>query len=394
MAPPDPEPDLGRPPKQEPPVASFEPLHGAAPAAGAPDKVRSLFPRPANPLDSDAPFVPPELPQRGPSASLAGCAVTIVELDFQATSAANVGIPQIAAALEAGRFIWVDVDFQDNRVAREVLASLGLIPPQLVDELFEGEAGTQLSRYREYLHLVLSGFRLTHETKLDIERVDVVIGERFLLTVHEGPRIFLDAVRRDYYLDFVRFAKSPSFLIYELWDNLMDHYIHVQKRLERRVERLQGDLLNATDDRVFAYVSDLGSNLLHFRSVIMPARAVLSELSTRRSIFISEATQGFLANMVGTLERVLQDVLVDRDVLAQSLNLYVLMVSHRTNRAMNKLTVISTIFLPLTFLCGVYGMNFDVLPELHWRFGYALFWGTVLVIAGALLMIMRRAKLL
>jgi magnesium transporter len=121
---------------------------------------------------------------------------------------------------------------------------------------------------------------------------------------------------------------------------------------------------------------------------------VLSELSSRKTLFISEATQPFLANMAGTIERVLQDLLVDRDILSESLNLYMSRTSHRTNLVMSKLTFVSVIFLPLTFLCGVYGMNFDVLPELHWKYGYLLFWMLVLVIVGGLVAFMRKNRFL
>jgi magnesium transporter len=94
------------------------------------------------------------------------------------------------------------------------------------------------------------------------------------------------------------------------------------------------------------------------------------------------------------VERVLQDVLVDRDILSDALNSHMSLVAHRTNKVMGKLTVVSVIFLPLTFLCGVYGMNFDVLPELHWEWAYAGFWGVVIAIVIALVLVMRRAKLL
>src|SRR4029450_11390586 len=103
------------------------------------------------------------------------------------------------------------------------------------------------------------------------------------------------------------------------------------------------------------------------------------------SPFIAESTQPFLDRMVGTLERLGSDLAVEREILAETLNLYMGIVSHRTNRVVNRLTVISMVFLPLTFLCGIYGMNFDVLPELHWQWGYALFWGAAIAIAVSLL---------
>ncbi len=293
-----------------------------------------------------------------------------------------------------GRFVWIDLDYAKIEVARKIVTELALLHESVIEDAFGGEPGMQLARYPDYLHLVMSGCRIDGSGSLSLERVDVILGEKFLLTLHAGPRAFLEMVRREYEQDFLRFAKSPSFLLYEIWDNLTEHFVATQKILERRVHSLQHELVKQTDDSIFSQVSDIGSNLLHFRSVLMPARTVLNELSTRRSMFVSEATQGFLANMVGIIERVLQDVIVDRDILAQSLNLHMSMISHRTNKAMNKLTVISVIFMPLTFLCGVYGMNFRYFPEIEWEMGYLVFWVVVVVIAGSLLTIMRRNKLL
>ena len=96
--------------------------------------------------------------------------------------------------------------------------------------------------------------------------------------------------------------------------------------------------------------------------------------------------------MVGTIERVLQDVLVDRDILNGALNNYMSMVAHKTNAVMSRLTTMSFIFLPLTFLCGVYGMNFDILPEKEFKYGYLMFWVAVVIIAGGIYLYMKRKK--
>jgi magnesium transporter len=220
------------------------------------------------------------------------------------------------------------------------------------------------------------------------------MGERFLLTLHKGQPVFLEAVRKSYLADFKRFAQSPSFLLYELWDHLIENYLSVHKRFEERVEQVQAQLIGDVDDTVFGEASELGADLLHLRKVVLPARAVLTDLSTRKSPFVSEATQPYLGNMVGTVERVLQDVLVDRDILSGALNNYMSLVAHKTNRTMSRLTVVSIIFLPLTFLCGVYGMNFEVLPEKNWTYGYPMFWGVAVLIVVVLLWLMKRNKVL
>ncbi len=322
------------------------------------------------------------------------CTVTVAALDFTNKTEKTCSFAEVSAELEAGRFVWLDIDASDPVEARRLLAELKVIGEETVNDALGHEPSTQIARYEDYVHVVVSGCR-QRGTKFDLERVDVIIAAQFLVTIHRGPVMFLASVRRDYRSDFVRFARSPSFLVYEVWDHLIDNYLLIQKVMEERVEQLQNELSSGhVDDGVFQRVSELGADLLHFRKVLLPARAVLTDLSTRRSLFISEATQPFLHNMVGTLEHVLQDLLVDRDILSESLNLYMSVVSHRTNEVMRRLTVVSVVFLPLTFLCGVYGMNFEFLPELHWRYGYAAFWSLVAGIVVVLLWLSRRAQLL
>jgi magnesium transporter len=313
--------------------------------------------------------------------------------DFTTKGIKDLALEDLESVTEAHRYAWVDVDFSDPAAALERLEPLKLCPREVLEEAFTADPATQLARYDDCLHLTLTGCRLAGHS-FTLERVDAVLTERYLLTLHHGPAAFLEAVRKHHRADFVRFAKSPSFLIYELWDHLLENYLGVQKRFEERVEALQHTLIGDVDDRVFGEVSELASDLLHLRKVLLPARSVLSELSTRRSLYVSEATQGFLANMVGTVERVLQDLLVARDILSGSLNLYLSRVSHRTNSVMTKLTVVSVIFMPLSFLCGVYGMNLMDIPEQHWPHAYKAFWAVSVVIVGALVYFLRRNKLL
>jgi magnesium transporter len=322
------------------------------------------------------------------------CQLQVVDFDFENKVEKNIELTEVSDAIAAGRFIWVDLEASNLPEARALLAEMNLAADEIVQDALTSEAATRHARYDNCIHVVVSGCHQRGQ-HFDLERVDIVISQSFLITIHKGPVSFLSAVRRDYKQDFHRFAKSPSFLVYELWDHLIDNYLTIQKQMEERVELLQNELRSPNvDDGVFVRLSDLGADLLHFRKILLPARAVLTDLSTRRTIFISETTQSFLHNMVGTVEHVLQDLLVDRDILSESLNLYMSLVGHRTNEVMKRLTVVSVVFLPLTFLCGVYGMNFDILPELHWHYGYLFFWILVAVIVGGLLTLMRRAKLI
>lgn len=324
----------------------------------------------------------------------AGLRYRAIALDFETRREESIEFDAVKPAVEQGKNVWLDVEVTDVVLAQSALEKLGLIAPEVLDDALSNEPLTRLARFEDCIHFVVSGCR-PKQRDFDLERVDVIVGEHFFITLHVGPVLFLSAVKRHYRGDFQRFAQSMGFLIYEIWDHLIDNYLTVQKLMEEQVEQLQAELRqDKVDDSVFSRLSELGADLLHFRKVLLPSRAVLTELSTRKSLFVSEATQPFLANMVGTVEHVLQDLLVDRDILSESLNLYMSMVGHRTNEVMKRLTVVSVIFLPLTFLVGVYGMNFEGIPELRWRFGYALFWGVVVVISGGLLWLLRRLRML
>ena len=322
------------------------------------------------------------------------CAVVAVELDFERRRETTIPLADAAAAMAAGRFVWIDLDAGDQVEARRLLSGLGLVGDDVVDLALRDEPSTQYGRHDGYLHLVVSGYRQRGDA-FELERVSVTLGDRFMITIHRGRVQFLDGVRQDYRGDFVSFAKTPSFLLYEIWDHLIANYLDTQTIMGERVERLQDELRRETvDDGVFARVSALGADLLHFRKLLLPVRATLADMSTRRSLVLSEATQAFLANMVGTVDHLLQDMLVDRDILTEALNLHMSMVSHRTNQVMKKLTVVSVVFLPLTFLVGVYGMNFEIFPELRWRYGYLYFWGLVVAGVTTLLYMLRRSRLL
>jgi magnesium transporter len=328
------------------------------------------------------------------SETASACEHVLIAFDFERKTETTIDLADAAKAVQAGQFLWLDLLASDAGQARALLTRLDLFSDLVIDDALSGEEATRHARYDDYLHIVVCGCRPSHRS-FELERVDIILGQSFMATIHRQPALFMDAVRRDYRSDFHRFAKSPSFMLYELWDHLLENYLAVQRDMEERVEALQLQLgAGKVDENIFAVMSTLSSDLLHLRKVLLPARAVLVDLSTRKSLYISDATQGFLHNMVGTLEHVLQDLLVDRDILSESLNLYMSMVSFRTNRVMTRLTIVSVVFLPLTFLVGIYGMNFDGIPELHWEYGYAYFWGVVVLITLILRVFLKRAKIL
>jgi magnesium/cobalt transport protein CorA len=320
-------------------------------------------------------------------------------LDFRDRSRGPVGLDDVGAQIDQGRYVWIDVDAA-RADPTAVLAALPASSWQgielhrlLADSADLMEPSARLSRHDGLLHVVLTGAPHAGPDAAG-ERLDVVLTAGLLLTVHRGSNAVLAAVRRDYAHDFKRHASTPSFLVYEIFNEQVEQFLAVQNRLDDEVEAARLALRDDADESAFDRVAKVSGRLLALRRRVLPTRRVLEELVSRKTTLVSEATLGFLAIMIQSLERLLADIASNREILESALNLSLTVMSHRTNQTMNRLAVVSTIFLPLTFLCGVYGMNFPGIPETTWQYGYVFFWAISASITGTLVWFLRRARLL
>lgn len=323
--------------------------------------------------------------------------ITIVGLDFATKQERSITPDELPGLLDSPLFFWVDIDCahcpdQGPQCGRceAVLRTLRISEVVMAEVLGPDREG-RYDVYEDCLHFAVTEAKL-QENRLQTAHVDVVLGLNYLVTYRRREADFVKQMRRTYRDDFHKFARSPGFLLYEIGDYLIESYRRTLRGFQESVEQVQLQLFGDVDDGIFRHVSELTQDILVFRKVVLSSRELMHELATRRSPFVSETTQPFLDNMAGTLERLGGDLTTEREVLNETLNLYMGMVSHRTNKVVNRLTVISAVFLPLSFLCGVYGVNLKGVPEFEWNFGYAYFWGLCLVIAGTLMFFMRRRK--
>ena len=321
-------------------------------------------------------------------------------LDFADRSRGRLQLDEVRTQISQGRFVWIDVDCATadatldwDALPHDICRGIDINALRDLHSSTDSEPVSSLRRAERLLHLVLVG--ATHsEPPAELPRLDIVIGEGLLLTIHRGPNAVLSAVRRDYVHDFEQHATTPSFLIYEICNQQVEQFLAVEGWLEEEVEATRLALRQAAGEAAFHRLAEVSGRLLGLRKRVVLVRRVFEELVSRKTILISDATLGFLGGMIGTLERLLADIASNREILETALQLSITVMSHRTNQTMNRLAVVSTIFLPLTFLCGVYGMNFDVMPEIRWAHGYIYFWALSAVITLSLLVLLRRSRLL
>lgn len=319
---------------------------------------------------------------------------TIVAFDFASKHEQTITIEAAAEACGAGRFCWIDIDAAGEfhtEATTELLRNLG-IPSSVIASALSEDEHDRYEIHDDCVHFRVFAARFDggHFATLP---VDLVLGDRFLITIHRGDVEFIHQIRRTYRQDFVRFAQGPGFLLYECWDHLLDGYRTAVRDVAIHVRSFQEQIFGDVDDAIFTLAAGVTRDLLAFRQIVLTAREILNALCTRRSPFVPETTQPYLEKMVHTLGRLHVDLSVEREILSETLNLYIGIVSHRTGRVLNRLTVVSLVFLPLSFLCGVYGMNFKRIPEIQWENGYIYFWTIALFIVAAMLAYMKRQKL-
>lgn len=312
--------------------------------------------------------------------------------DFTAHTVAETGLEAALEALRAGRFVWFDVQTADGDAAGALapLAAAGL-PPRVLEALRGAPEEGRIDLHDDCLHL---GFSEAHYEggRLDIAPLDVVAGGHWLVTAHRTPLHTLDRLWGTYQADFLAFGRSPGFLLYEIADGLHDAFRRGLRALSDEIGALQGGFMERGDEDLFAAVLMRLRDLVAFRRATLAVREILSELALRKSRFVSETTQPHLQAVAAMMDRLAGDLVLEREALSDTLQLHMGLVGHRTNKIVKILTCVSAVFLPLTFLCGVYGMNFEHMPELTATWGYPLFWVLVATLALLMFLFFRRQK--
>ncbi|GGO79105.1 hypothetical protein GCM10011348_12570 [Marinobacterium nitratireducens] len=317
-----------------------------------------------------------------------------IEFNFNTKQERPVSLDEIEATPASGLYYWIDLKAEPKATVRAFLERMQ-IDRLILDLLLDDEPPPRLNVFSSCLHFTLREARVVNDDWLTVP-VEVVLGPHFMLTSHPAPVEFLADIRQTYREDFHEHSHSPGFLLFELADHLTQGYRLALNAISEMIEDIQSQILGETEGKMFREVHDLLRSLLEFRKIIISTREIVHELATRKSPYVSPTTQPFLEKKGVLLDRLSADVTTEREVLSESLNLYMGIVSHRTNRIVTKLTMVSMFFLPLSFLAAVYGMNFgsadSTMPEVGWKYGYVFFWCVAAAIVGFLVYWMRRNK--
>ncbi len=299
------------------------------------------------------------------------------------------------AYLESDSRTWIQVNGRpDPATLRELGAQFGLHELALEDVLNEGQR-PKLEIDDDQIFLILS--LPIHDGELDVAQISIFAGENYVICFCPLAEDPFEPVRKRLRPHGNRIrARGADYLLYALVDLIIDASFPLLERFSVRLEDLEDELLEKPDAETLAQIHALRRDLVLLRRVLWPHREVIGMLIREGVDLIDERTQPFLRDCYDHTIQIMDLLESFRDVSSSLLDVYLSSISQRTNEVMRLLTMIATIFIPLTFIVGVYGMNFDnpqspwAMPELSWYYGYPLIWLVMIVIAGGMIWYFRK----
>ena len=306
----------------------------------------------------------------------------------------GIGIEKIVGNRSKPGITWLNIDgLHDTALVERIGKAFG-ISSLTLEDILNTHQRPKLDEYGNYVYVVVKMLHYpTGTDELEIEQVSFLLGNNFLLSFQEGPGDTFDFVRTRLQLDNSALRlNGTDYLLYALLDTIVDNYFVIMERLSSRTEDLEEQLLNNPDEKLLTDIYWLKKEISRIRRSVYPLREVIATLDRNESKLMTPNTKWYIRDVYDHTVQVIESIENFRDITATMIDLYLSGISHRMNSIMKALTIMSSIFIPLTFIAGVYGMNFEHMPELKWTYGYFGVLAAMFFIALAIIWYMKRKK--
>jgi magnesium transporter len=295
---------------------------------------------------------------------------------------------------DSHRTTWINIDGLHDTAPLLRLGDHYRIHPLVLEDIVHVGQRPKLDDYDDYLYVVLP--MLTCEGPADVvhvEQISLVVGPRYVLSFQERPGDIFDPVRERIRRGKGRIRRlGGDYLAYALTDAAVDHCFVVLEALEARIEVQERALAAGARPEALGGTHALRREILLLRHAVWPLREVVTGLQRGDNPIVTDETRIFLRDVHDHTIQITELIDSLRDMLSGMQELYLTALSSRLNEVIKVLTIISTIFAPATFLVGVYGMNFDFMPELHWKWGYFACWLVIVAVALFMLAFFHRKR--
>lgn len=290
---------------------------------------------------------------------------------------------------------WVHVDGLHDIAFLESLGAAFGLHPLTMEDILNTDQRPKADDYGDYLFVVLKTFSLPDAASEEIqsEQISIVFGDRFLLSFAEQEGPLLDSIRMRIRNNEGHIRRAgPDYLAYRIIDIVVDQYFIVLESLGEDIEVAEESLIARPLPETLQGIQHLKREMLYLRKSVWPLREAVNCLERRESALVSGQTVPYLKDVYDHTIQVIDTIETYRDMLSAMLDIYLSSLSNRLNEVMKVLTIIATIFMPLTFIAGVYGMNFKNIPELNWQWGYYGVWSVMITIGVSMVVYFKKKK--
>jgi magnesium transporter len=314
------------------------------------------------------------------------------EKNLQEKEAKN--IEECLAFKDKPTVTWVNVDgLHEIEIIEKIGKHFDIHPLVLEDVVHTGQR-PKFEDLESYNYIILKMLYYDDkEDEIKVEQFSLILGKNFIITFQERVVDVFDPVRARIRSGKIRLRKRKSdYLAYSLIDAIVDNYFVILEKLGEKIEVLEDELLGNPSPKTLQEIYELKRKMITLRKSIWPLREVISAMERGESSLIEDSTNIFLRDVYDHTIQVLDTIDSFREMASGMQDTYLSSMSNRMNEVMKVLTIIATIFIPLTFIAGIYGMNFEYMPELKWYWSYFIVWGIMLLVVAGMVYYFRRKK--
>jgi magnesium transporter len=288
---------------------------------------------------------------------------------------------------------WLHIDgLHDVHLLERMGAVFGL-HPLTIEDILNTDQRPKLEDHGDYLYIVLKHFHQGEEARLIPEQVSIILGHNYLISLQEKEGKLVNPIHERLHNERSRLRSlGADALAHALLDGIVDRYFAMLDHLGEEVEAIEETVMGSPSRETLRAIQTLKREMILLRKAVWPLREVVGNLSRSDSPLIAKLSVLYFRDIYDHTIQVIDTIETYRDMLSGMLDIYLSAVSNRMNEVMKVLTVIATIFMPLTFLAGVYGMNFKYMPELEWPWAYFALWGVMVSIAVVMMIFFKKKR--
>ena len=319
--------------------------------------------------------------------------VTIIDYNEASFQEKQVrGVDECFVLRDKPTVTWINVDGLNNIDIVAKLGSCYQLHPLVLEDILSIDQRPKLEIFDNYVYVVLKMLSYSEKNSgLESEQVSLIFGKNFLISFQEKEGDVFDLIRDRLRNAKGRIRKSGSdYLTYALIDAIIDNYFLILEKFGERIAHIEEELVKDPSPKTVQTINGLKRELIFLRKSVWPLREVISGLTRGDTTLVKKETVLYLRDIYDHTIQVIDTIETSRDMVSGMLDIYLTNASNRMNEIMKILTVIATIFIPLTFITGIYGMNFKNMPELSWQWGYLTIVGLMFVMATIMLIYFKK----